>query len=212
MKSRMYWGVAILILLLVSAAVFVILHETAENRQLNEQLADAEKLADEINKRKIAENNPLPKEPISDPVEPQDDTEVPNKNSQQNGNVETVNESVEKVLAADFLKGLAYHNFNLYDSITLPTNAQLSSYTDEDIKQLYRVIHEVTKKASAIDDLCFERVEALHTIDYNDLSEEQRLQISDQSSKLKLIMDKWDEQDKRFLQETERIREYRRGF
>lgn len=56
MTRRMYWGVAILILLLGTAAVFII--EIAENRQLKEQLAEAEKIANQIKQQEVAENNP----------------------------------------------------------------------------------------------------------------------------------------------------------
>ena len=70
MKSRMYWGVAILILLLVTAAVFVILREIADNRELNDQLTEAQKLADQITQRKISENNK--KSELDIPLEPKD--------------------------------------------------------------------------------------------------------------------------------------------
>ena len=57
MTRRMYWGVAILILLLGTAAVFIIVNERPENSKLNVQLDDAEKLAKQIEKRKITEDN-----------------------------------------------------------------------------------------------------------------------------------------------------------
>ena len=66
MKSRMKWGVAILILLLVTAAVFVILREIADNRELNDQLTEAEELVEQINQRKISENKQSPKESVDD--------------------------------------------------------------------------------------------------------------------------------------------------
>ena len=52
MKRRMYWGVAILILLIGTAAVFIIQQELAENSKLNERLADAQKLADKIKQQR----------------------------------------------------------------------------------------------------------------------------------------------------------------
>ena len=64
MKSKMYWGLAILILLLVTAAVFVILREIADNRDLNDQLTEAEELVEQINQRKVSENNQSPKESV----------------------------------------------------------------------------------------------------------------------------------------------------
>lgn len=62
----MTWGLATLILLLVTAAVFVILREIADNRELDKQLAEAEELVEQINQRKVSENNPLPQESVDD--------------------------------------------------------------------------------------------------------------------------------------------------
>lgn len=63
MNRKMYWGVAILIVLLGTAAVFVIMHEVAENRDLKDQLAEAERLANQIEQQQVSENNPPPAEP-----------------------------------------------------------------------------------------------------------------------------------------------------
>ncbi len=41
----------------VTAAVFVILREIADNRDLNDQLTETQKLADQIKDRKVSENN-----------------------------------------------------------------------------------------------------------------------------------------------------------
>lgn len=66
MTRKMYRGVAILILLIGTAAVFVIMHEIAANRELNKDLSEAQKLADQINQRKISENNRSPKGVVDD--------------------------------------------------------------------------------------------------------------------------------------------------
>ncbi len=65
MKRKMYWGVALLILLLGTAAVFVIQHEVAENSELNDQLEGAAELANQIEQGKTAENNPSPDPMVS---------------------------------------------------------------------------------------------------------------------------------------------------
>ncbi len=70
MKSKMYWGVVILILLLVSATGFVILREISDNRDLNDQLTEAKELADQITQRKISENNK--KSELDIPLQPKD--------------------------------------------------------------------------------------------------------------------------------------------
>ncbi len=66
MKRKMYWGVAILILLLGTVAVFIIQHELAENSKLNDQLKDAAKLANQIEQEKMSENNASPKGVVDD--------------------------------------------------------------------------------------------------------------------------------------------------
>ena len=63
MIRKMYWGFAILILLIGIAAVFIIQHEISENRELKDKLAELEALANQINQRKISKNNPPPAEP-----------------------------------------------------------------------------------------------------------------------------------------------------
>ena len=63
MNRKMYWGVALLILLIGTAAVFVILHELAENRQLAKENADLEELVNRLNEPQVSENNPPPAEP-----------------------------------------------------------------------------------------------------------------------------------------------------
>ncbi len=63
MTRKMYWGIVILILLIGTAAVFIIMHEIAENRELKDQLAEMEKLANQINQQKVSKNNPPPTEP-----------------------------------------------------------------------------------------------------------------------------------------------------
>ncbi len=57
MNRKIYWGIAILIMIISTAAVFLIRHELAEHRELNHQLEDVEKLANQIKQRKIAEVN-----------------------------------------------------------------------------------------------------------------------------------------------------------
>lgn len=48
MTRRMSWGFAILILLLGTAAVFIVIHESAENRKLTKLLVEAENLENQI--------------------------------------------------------------------------------------------------------------------------------------------------------------------
>ena len=59
MSNKLYWGLGILIVLLIGAFVFVIVNEYAENDQIEAESKEAENLADNINRRK-AENRPPP--------------------------------------------------------------------------------------------------------------------------------------------------------
>lgn len=146
MTRRMYWEVAILIILLATATVFIIVRDQAENRKWQEEMADAEKLVNRIEQRKSSENNPTSEVPNTQQVQPKanDDaqiTDVPTENSQQNDSVETV--SVE-----NYLEGLT--DIDLFESITLPTDAELASYTDQDIMEYGAQLHEAARKERAI--------------------------------------------------------------
>ena len=44
MTRKMYWGIATLILLLGTAAVYIIMHEIADNRDLTKLLEEADNL------------------------------------------------------------------------------------------------------------------------------------------------------------------------
>ena len=55
MRYKLYWGLGILIILLIGA---VMVNQHAKNRELEKQLAEAEKLTNQIKERKTSENNP----------------------------------------------------------------------------------------------------------------------------------------------------------
>ena len=96
MKRRMYWGVAILILLLIGVSVFLLSRTTeTEPEEVYNPLTPSEKeqvdrnIQDAIEKSK--QNQPLiVEEPISDSIESQDVqvSEVPDKKAQQNDNTD----------------------------------------------------------------------------------------------------------------------------
>ena len=58
MRYKLYWGLGILIVLLIGAFTFVMVNHHAENQKLKDQLEEAQELADQIEERKAAENNP----------------------------------------------------------------------------------------------------------------------------------------------------------
>lgn len=90
MTRRVYWGIAILILLFGTTVTFIIQQEITENRELEKQLSEAQKLANQINQRKISENNKPPEVPTDNPKQPIEPHEVPDKSAQQNESVESV--------------------------------------------------------------------------------------------------------------------------
>ena len=63
MTRRMYWRIAILILLLGTAAVFIIKHEMSENHGLKGQLKEEEKLANQIKQIQALKDSPPPAKP-----------------------------------------------------------------------------------------------------------------------------------------------------
>ncbi len=95
MTRKMHWGLAFLILLLVTAAVFVILREIADNRELDTQLTEAEELVEQINQRKISENNKKLDETVGNPLQSVD----------KSGNVQN-SASASDVSASDKQSGI----------------------------------------------------------------------------------------------------------
>ena len=222
MRNRVYWGLGVLIVLFIGVSVFLLTRTTETEPEIiyklptPEEMKEVERnIQDAIDK---AKKNQPPKE-------------MPNKNSQQNG-------SVELVLVENYLEGLT--DIDLFGAITLPTNAQLANYTDEDIKELYRVIHEATKNEHAIWEKLRQQNEAIKQAkiaidprldplniprylngDFDGFklskSDQAKLsQLSKQNLELSRIDADLDEQRKKWREETARIREntqhYGRGF
>lgn len=63
MRYKLYWGLSFLIFLLISAFVFVMVNQYAENQKLEAELKEAQKLADKIVPPKYSKDNPPPEEP-----------------------------------------------------------------------------------------------------------------------------------------------------
>ncbi len=211
MKRKMYWGVALLILLIGTATVFIIQHELAENSKLEVLLYEAQKLADEIKQRKIAENNPPSEEPISKQVQPManDDvqiTDVPIENSQQNDSVETVH-------VENYLEGLI--DIDIFESVTLPTDEELVSYSSGDIMEIHGKLHELDIKLSGIYDKYFKQSlassDALSTAFRSDDGGAVD-QWLNQQTQLTEIWKSLNEQKERLRKEKSRVRQHTRGF
>lgn len=66
MKRKMYWGVALLILLIGTAAVFIIQHELADHRQLAIESDDLEELVNRIEEGNDVKDNPRSDAPVPD--------------------------------------------------------------------------------------------------------------------------------------------------
>ena len=132
MTRSMKWGVAILMLLLGTAAVLIVMNEVAENRELEKEITDAQKLADQIKEREVSENDQSAKEPISDPIEQQDIrvADVSNE-TEQEGN---------EVVPPMFSVG---DEIDLSKFIELPSDAALAKYSDTQRGKLVRSITNV---------------------------------------------------------------------
>ncbi len=211
MNRKMYWGVAILILLIGTAAVFIIQHEQAENSKLEVQLNDAQKLADEIKQRKIAENDPPSEEPISKQVQPManDDvqiTDVPIENSQQNDSVETVH-------VENYLEGLT--DIDIFESVVIPTDEELASYSNGDILELNGKFLELDIKLNGIYDKYFKQMsassDAMSTVfkSGDNGAVDQWLNQETQFIEIGKLLN---EQRERLRKEKSRVRQHRRGY
>ena len=199
MKSRMKWGVTILIILLIGFSVFLLTRtpetepEIIYNTPTPEEMEQVERnIQDAIDKAK--KDQP----PTAERDIPKVETETPHKNSQQN-------DSVETVTAENVLEGL--ENIDVFSSIILPTNEELASYTDEEIKQLYRVTHEADMKAAAISDEFEKRTLALEAATDGTQDIGKRLQLLEQRRQLREAHHDWREQGKQWRQEKARIRQ-----
>ena len=64
MTRKMYWGITILILLLGTAAVYIIMHEIADNRDLTKLLDEADNLEKQIKQQPVS-NSSTEKKPTN---------------------------------------------------------------------------------------------------------------------------------------------------
>ena len=63
MRNKVYWGLGILIVLLIGAFVLIMVNEYAENRQLEADAKRSQEQADRIEQLKNLKDNPPPAEP-----------------------------------------------------------------------------------------------------------------------------------------------------
>lgn len=95
MNRKMYWGVAILILFIGSAAVFIIQHELADHKQLAIESDDLEELVNRIEEGKNVKDNPRSDAPVPNlnPI-----TEVSDETNEQTSKTETQPQPTETPL------------------------------------------------------------------------------------------------------------------
>lgn len=72
MRNKVYWGLGVLIILLIGAFVLVMVNQYAENDQLEADAKKAQEQADRNKQQKHVKDNPPTDEPmpITDPIEP----------------------------------------------------------------------------------------------------------------------------------------------
>lgn len=203
MNRKVYWGLGVLIILIIGVSAFL-LTRTPETEPERVYLAPtpAEKaevdrnIQDAIDKAK--KNQPM----LSERDIPKVETETPHQNSQQN-------DSVETVTAENVLEGL--ENIDVFSSITLPTDNEIASYTSEEFRDFYRVIHEADLKADAISDEFEKRGLAISEALKRTSDVDKRLQLLGQKLQLSEARHDWREQEKQWRQEKARIWNNSRG-
>lgn len=204
MNRNVYWGLGVLIILIIGVSVFLVTRTPeTEPEIIHKPLTPAQKAEVDRNIQDAIDKAKKDTPPIAE-VEHQ---QVPNKNSQQNN-------SVEPVLVENYLEGL--EEIDMFASITLPTNDELAIYTDEDIKKLYRVIHEEVLKADAIDEKYQERNRAIMKAAHEEKNIAKRSQLLDLSNTLLRKLNDRIKRNKQWRQEIYRIQRntqhYGRGF
>ncbi len=212
MTRQLKWGLGALVLIIVGfAALQIFLYIDMKNFERG--LNSSPKVETETpTTPNVVISEGKPKEEPIQPIEPHevDIVEVPHEKSQPN-------DSVENVTVKNYLEGLT--DIDLFESITLPTDAELASYTDEEIKKLYKKIHEAILNVHKISEKISGRVEALTetqnaifddinsgVIDYES-GMAKRSQLLKQSSELQRILGNVSKQNKQWIKEHNRIRQ-----
>lgn len=129
MKSRMYWGVAILILLLVTAAVFIIVNKVAEDRELEVQLKEAEKMANWIKQQEVLKDRPSAAEALE-----KTETET-GAGTETEINLEEMTESYLKTLSKEELQQIM-DSFYTRFGLPPPPRGYQYKWTDIDVPLL----------------------------------------------------------------------------
>ncbi len=209
MKRRMYWGVAILIILLIGVSVFMLTRTTeTEPKIIYNPPTEAEKKQVERNIQDAIDKEKKNLPPIAEEDRPQvvQVSGSPNKNSQQNDSVETV--QVE-----NYLEGLT--DIDLFESITNPTDAELASYSSGDIMELNGKFLELDIKLNGIYDKYFKQMSASSDAmpkvfrSGDDRAVDQWLNQDTQFIEIGKLLN---EQRERLRKEKNRVRQHTRGF
>ncbi len=195
----MYWVIPALIII-IGISVFLYTrtidqeHEIIYNPLTPIEKAQVDRnIQDAIDKAK--KNQP--------PIDDVDHQEKPHNNSQHNGNVETAD-------VENYLEGL--EDIDLFASITIPTEGEMSSYTFREIMDYSSVISEAMAKSREINEEITDQSVAISKTRDGIRDVGKRLQLQDQSHKLRIKFNNLLEQDKRLAQESERIHQHLRKF
>lgn len=212
MTRRFYWGIATLIILLIGVSVFLLTRtpDTEPPEEVYRPLTPAEKEQVDRNIQEIIDKAKKNQPQVAE-IEHQ---EIPHKNLQQNNSVGTVNDSAETVTVENYLEGI--NEIDLFESVTIPTDAQLANYTRAEAVGLYKKLFEATETAHIMQKKYIKQREALREALSDiatDISRQaEAIQLRQQAYTLDRIIENLIEQQNQLFQEKTRANNHQRSL
>ena len=200
MIRRIYWGLAILAIMIVGFVAFQIYrHIDLTNRLkdvpsiVTETPTTPDVIINDVKPIDVPEDDPI------QPIEPHEEqtAEVPHEDSQQRV-------SVENVTVENYLEGLT--DIDLFESITIPTDAELASYNGDEILAYVGVLHKAQLKEDELTDKVNKQILAVSNEMRDDkIGNTKRKKLADQHKELWLIRKDLREQYERLNLEEDRV-------
>lgn len=200
MTKKLYWGVSILIIGFIALQVYLYI----DKKNFMDGFDDADETAktEPPTTPEVAINDPKTENDPIQPIEPPevDIPQVPEENSQQNSSVKTVS-------VKNYLEGL--EDIDVFDSITIPTDDEISSYTLTEVIDYIGVMHKAKRKSKETTAEFTKQLKALNeaineAISNDKISAEEYGQLLDQKIKHTALREDFLEQQDLLFQESER--------
>ena len=197
MIRRIYWGLAILAIMIVGFVAF----QLYRHIDLTNRLKNGPSIVTETpTTPDVVDAGPPIDVPEDDPIQPiepheEQTAEVPHEDSQQNN-------SPKLVAVKNHLEGLGEANF--MDSITIPSDSELANYTVVEVRELDKQFFEVALKLHAINKEYVKRTLAVQEAQRT-ASGDNAKELLRQRQQLMLFGMKITEQKKRLKQEMKRL-------